>query len=153
MPQRFGIWAAGGSLLIYYAPNALANWLEGLARAIRAGRDVRVAYNGDNQGGSGGAPVPDSISALAGLASNTNVRFTVPVEVPSLEKRYTSEEGTVDMKMDNEYLYTIATGELTYEASQAAFPFGPSDALVTRASDLDKRQTRDYTILLRSARP
>lgn len=79
MPQRFRIWAAGGSLLIYYAPHAIANWLEGLARVIRAGRDARVAYNGDNQGGSGGAPVPDLIAALAGLASTTNVRFTVPM--------------------------------------------------------------------------
>ncbi|KAH9237184.1 hypothetical protein K456DRAFT_1722436 [Colletotrichum gloeosporioides 23] len=134
MPHRYAVWVAGGAYIISYGPGALTEWLNGMAAAIRAGRNVRAAWIGDENGGVGGQPVPDSRRAIAGagLPDDTNIRFAIPADLHGMQKRQVSEEGTIDVKITSEYIYNSATKELTYESFSGSFSFGASESLMAR---------------------
>lgn len=151
IPERINWWAVGGPLLVYYGPTLIENWLNSIAAAIQAGRNVRNVYRGSPDGG---APAPGGgvvrVASELGWDDVDNVHFKI--------SNSTVSNVSGGAAVLNEYSYNTHTHEVHYEKTIASFS---SDSAAVMEADhpvettgkaFARAPTDFYSILLTTTR-
>ncbi|EAU31863.1 conserved hypothetical protein [Aspergillus terreus NIH2624] len=167
VPSRYWFWGTGGAILIYYLPRLMETWLNDVAKAVQAGRDLRQVWRDGSTGPNGLAghnglkrALPPSLQHEMEVKVRngpTDYHFSLPylldsqgqADASSLHRRSLGEEDGIDTALTHDYVFSEADETLYYKGTNAVFSVGAPDAnLQNGTSVLRKRATTDYTIVM-----
>ncbi|KAE8143461.1 hypothetical protein BDV38DRAFT_277481 [Aspergillus pseudotamarii] len=163
MPSRWWFWGAGGPLIIYYLPKAIGHWLNDVAVAIQAGRNLRRVWRDGSSGPNGLDPHTElkirditSHDELKVRDHGIDYHFSLPYmldsqgkpEASSLSRRSDLGEG-IEATLSHDYVYSERDETLYYKGTNGAFSVSDPDAESSSNGRLAaRRPTHDYTIVM-----